>query len=56
MKPLNRADTTILIIDDEELYRWNLTFFIEDEGYKVVSVESSEKALDLLVSGKQAPK
>ena len=45
---MSRADKTILIVDDEEMYRWNLEDFIEDEGYNALSVENGEKALELI--------
>lgn len=38
----------ILIVDDEEMYRWNVADFIEDEGYFVEAVDSGENALKCL--------
>lgn len=45
---MNREEKHILIVDDEEMYRWNITDYLEDEGFSVESVESAEKALDLV--------
>ncbi len=39
---------SILVVEDEELVRINLAAFLEDEGYRVLSAESAEDALDML--------
>ncbi|MFK8137859.1 MAG: response regulator [Bdellovibrionales bacterium] len=41
----------ILIVDDEEELRKLLSLHLEREGYRVYSVNSAEKALDLLSQG-----
>jgi len=40
--------TKVLIVDDEESIRLSLTAFLDDLDYDVVSVDSAEKALDIL--------
>lgn len=44
----NKPAKKILIVDDEELYRWNLCDFIEDEGFIPLGVETGEKGLEAL--------
>lgn len=41
-------DLRVLIVDDEELLRINLTDFLEDEGFYVKSASSGESALNFL--------
>jgi len=43
---------SILIVDDEPGIRESLTSVLEDEGYRVASVESGETCLDALQTGK----
>jgi len=43
-------NTTILVVDDEDMVRINLVAFLEDEGFEVLSAASGEDALDLLQS------
>jgi len=40
--------TKVLVVDDEESIRLSLTAFLDDLDYNVVSVDSAEKALDIL--------
>lgn len=41
----------ILILDDENAIKENLVLFLEDEGFSVVSVDTAEKALELIHPG-----
>ncbi len=43
---------SILIVDDEPGIRESLTDVLEDEGYRVESVESGEACLETLETGK----
>lgn len=38
----------ILHIEDESLFRENIAFLLEEEGFKTISVDSAEKALEVL--------
>lgn len=44
--------TTILVVDDEAAMRENLTAYLEDEGMDVTALESGERAVEDLESGK----
>jgi CheY-like chemotaxis protein len=41
----------ILIVDDEELIRDGLRAYLEDEGMRVVALESAEEALEYVKGG-----
>ena len=41
----------ILIVDDEEAIRENLSAFFEDEGMRVTTAESGEKAIEIVQQG-----
>ena len=40
--------TSILLVDDEKTIHETLGWFLEEEGYKVWTAESGEKAVALL--------
>ena len=40
----------ILVVDDEKNIRRTLTSILEDEGYKVISTENGEEALEILLN------
>jgi DNA-binding NtrC family response regulator len=42
------ANNKVLVVDDEEMIRVNLTCFLEDENFTVLSAESGEEAIELL--------
>ena len=44
----NKEPINVLILDDEELYRMNISDFVEDEGYTVFVAGSGEEALELV--------
>lgn len=44
----DRPLVRVLILDDEEMYRVNLSDFISDEGFLVIAAGSGEDALELL--------
>ncbi len=47
---MNRGDPVrVLIVDDEELLRRNLSAFLEDEGFLPLTAASGEEAMQLLV-------
>jgi len=39
---------TVLILDDDEELGYNLNMFLEDEGFSCYSVNSSEKAIEMI--------
>ncbi|MDQ2696787.1 MAG: response regulator [Pseudomonadota bacterium] len=41
----------VLVVDDEEMIRENLIAFLEDEGMRVMAVESAEEALHRVRDG-----
>lgn len=41
----------VLIVDDEEMIREGLKAYLEDEGMKVIAVESAEEAVRYVKSG-----
>ncbi len=43
-------DGTILLVEDEPIFRRNLALFLKTEGYPVADVESGAKALNLISS------
>jgi two-component system, OmpR family, response regulator len=45
---METREKRILIVDDEEMYRWNIADFIEDEGFEVDVAESGETALNMI--------
>jgi len=45
---MSRANIRILVVDDEDLVRVNLTAYLEDEGYTVAAAVSGEEALELM--------
>jgi len=48
---LRKKDRPILVVDDEESIRKMLKAFLESKGYAAVTVESGEKALELVRGG-----
>jgi len=40
--------TTVLVIDDEEAIRTNLSVFLQDEGFDVLAAANAEAALGML--------
>lgn len=47
-KPLN--DQSILIVDDEALFRFHLADFFADHGFKVYEAEDADQAIQILES------
>ncbi len=47
---MGNSERRVLIVDDEEMYRWNISDFIEDEGFSVEVAESGENALEMILS------
>lgn len=45
---MNKRYYKILIIDDEDMYRFNMVDFFEDESFIVDSAESAEEGLKLV--------
>ena len=43
-----RDDQCILVVDDEEILRADLSRLLEEEGYTVVGAKHGEQALDIL--------
>jgi CheY-like chemotaxis protein len=39
--------TKILVVEDDNLFRWTLNHFLQKEGYEVYPVASGESALDM---------
>jgi CheY-like chemotaxis protein len=39
---------SILVVDDEESIRMSVTTYLEDEGYRVLTAESGEKAVEMI--------
>lgn len=47
MKPqLEAGNRTVLIVDDDAIYRQVLSMGLEGAGYKTISVENGERAVD----------
>jgi DNA-binding response OmpR family regulator len=44
-------DVTVLIIDDDDELRFNLSLFLEDEGFYCVPARSAEEALEIVETG-----
>lgn len=47
-RQIEKEPVRVLVLDDEEMYRVNLSDFISDEGFLVISAGSGEEALELL--------
>lgn len=47
-QPLNSTTKTILIVEDDELFRKSLVTFIRSLGYTVLTADSAERALEKL--------
>jgi len=45
---MREEDTSIIVIDDEDMVRINLADFLEDEGYLVAKAASGEEGLQLV--------
>jgi two-component system, OmpR family, response regulator len=45
---MHPSDIKILVVDDEKVVSANLSAFLEDEGFSVLSAASGEEALDML--------
>ncbi len=45
---MNPEEISIIVIDDEDMVRINLTDFLEDEGFSVSGAASAEEGLRLL--------
>ncbi len=50
--PPGSSPDTVMIVEDEESVRMNLTAFLEDEGFVVHAVNTAEDALDILSAEK----
>ena len=44
----NLRPIRVLVLDDEEMVRTNLSAFLEDEGFTILTAASGEEALQLL--------
>jgi len=49
---VDKEGISIIIIDDEEMVRINLTDYLEDEGYNVSFASSGEEGLELVKENK----
>ena len=47
-QPFNTTTKTVLIVEDDELFRKSLVTFIRSLGYTVLTADSAEKALEKL--------
>jgi two-component system, NtrC family, response regulator PilR len=47
-----KSEITILVVDDEEMMRVLLTKILTRDGYRIVTAEDGQAALDLLASEK----
>lgn len=45
-------NTSVLVVDDEDLIRMNLVAFLEDEDFDITCANSGEEALSLLQSNR----
>jgi CheY-like chemotaxis protein len=43
----------VMVVDDDEDIRYALSCILEDEGYRVLSVEHGRAALDMLLAGER---
>jgi two-component system chemotaxis response regulator CheY len=49
---MNAADTTILVVEDDEVMRTLMVMILEPAGYQVVAAEDGRHALELLADGR----
>ncbi len=49
---MNPESVSIIVIDDEDMVRINLTDFLEDEGFTVLNAASGEEGLELVKKNK----
>ncbi|MHB8121020.1 MAG: response regulator [Desulfuromonadaceae bacterium] len=47
---MNKADISVLLVDDEEMIRDCVSAYLEDEGFRVHCTASAEEALESIVS------
>ena len=45
---MSESEFRVLVVDDDEFVRINMTAYLEDEGFAVLSASSGEDALEIL--------